>query len=61
MKYEQLARYSDPVFKRLVGIPRLLFAGMVEVLVHAETLKRKLDRPQLFKSLFDTIRAISPL
>lgn len=41
MKYEQLTRYFDSEFKRLIGVPRPLFAEMVEVLAHAETLKRK--------------------
>lgn len=45
MKYEQLTRYSDSEFKRLVGLPRPLFAEMVEVFVHAETLKRKSGHP----------------
>ena len=45
MRYEQLTRYSDSEFKRLVGVPRLLFKEMVEVLNHAEGLKRKSGRP----------------
>ena len=45
MKYEKLIRYSDSEFKRLVGVPRPLFQEMVDVLAHAETLKRKSGRP----------------
>ena len=45
MRYEQLTRYSDSEFKRLVGVPRPLFKEMVEVLNHAEGLKRKSGRP----------------
>ncbi len=45
MKYEQLIRYSDSEFKRLVGVPRQLFSEMVEVIRDAEKLKRKSGRP----------------
>ena len=45
MRYEELTRYSDSEFKRLVGVPRPLFQEMVEILHHAEGLKRKSGRP----------------
>ena len=36
MKYENLTRFNDGEFKRLVGVPRPLFLKMVSVLQHAE-------------------------
>ncbi len=41
MKYENLTRFNDGEFKRLVGIPRPLFLKMVSVLQHAELAKKK--------------------
>ncbi|ENX18491.1 IS5/IS1182 family transposase, partial [Acinetobacter pseudolwoffii] len=45
MKYENLTRFNDGEFKRLVGVPRPLFLKMVSVLQHAELAKKKSGRP----------------
>ena len=45
MRYQKLNRFSDSEFKRLVGVPRLVFTEMVEVLEKAESLKKKSGRP----------------
>ena len=45
MKYENLTRFNDEEFKRLVGVPRPLFLKMVSVLQHAELAKKKSGRP----------------
>lgn len=45
MKYENLTRFNDGEFKRLVGVPRPLFLKMVSVLQHAELSKKKSGRP----------------
>lgn len=42
MKYENLTRFNDGEFKRLVGVPRPLFLKMVSVLQHAELAKKKI-------------------
>ncbi|MDD2945548.1 MAG: IS5/IS1182 family transposase, partial [Acinetobacter sp.] len=41
MRYQNLNRFSDSEFKRLVGVPRPVFTEMVEVLEKAESLKKK--------------------
>ena len=45
MRYQNLNRFSDSEFKRLVGVPRPVFTEMVEVLEKAESLKKKSGRP----------------
>lgn len=45
MRYQKLNRFSDSEFKRLVGVPRLVFTEMGEVLEKAESLKKKSGRP----------------
>ena len=45
MKYENLTRFNDGEFKRLVGVPRLLFLKMISVLQQAELAKKKSRRP----------------
>ena len=46
MKYENLTRFKDEEFKRLVGVlPRPLFLKMVSVLKQAELAKKKSGRP----------------
>ncbi|MDN8294657.1 IS5 family transposase [Acinetobacter baumannii] len=45
MKYENLTKFNDGEFKRLVGVPRPLFLKMVSVVQHAELAKKKSGRP----------------
>ncbi len=45
MRYENLTRFNDKEFKRLVGVPRPLFAQMVTILQEAERAKKKSGRP----------------
>ena len=45
MRYQNLNRFSDSEFKRLVGVPRPVFTEMVDVLEKAESLKKKSGRP----------------
>ena len=45
MKYENLTRFNDGEFKRLVGVPRPLFLKMISVLQQAELAKKKSRRP----------------
>ena len=45
MKYENLTRFNDGEFKRLVGVPHPLFLKMVSVLQQAELAKKKSGRP----------------
>lgn len=45
MRYENLKRFNDTEFKRLVGVPRPLFAEMVAILAEAERAKKKSGRP----------------
>ena len=45
MKYENLIRFNDTEFKRLVGIPRPLFSKMINILEVAERSKKKSGRP----------------
>ena len=45
MKYENLTRFDDVEFKRLVGVPRPLFSKMLIVLEDAERAKKKSGRP----------------
>lgn len=45
MKYENLTRFDDVEFKRLVGVPRLLFSKMLLILEDAERAKKKSGRP----------------
>ena len=45
MKYENLIRFDDEEFKRLVGVPRALFSKMLIILEEAEHLKKKSGRP----------------
>lgn len=45
MKYENLTKFDDIEFKRLVGVTRPLFSKMILVLEEAERLKKKSGRP----------------
>ncbi len=45
MKYENLTRFDDLEFKRLVGVPRPLFSKMLSILEEAERAKKKSGRP----------------
>ncbi len=45
MKYENLTKFDDIEFKRLVGVIRPLFSKMILVLQEAERLKKKSGRP----------------
>ena len=45
MRYENLTRFNDKEFKRLVGVPRPLFVQMVTILQEAERAKKKSGRP----------------
>lgn len=45
MRYENLTRFNDAEFKRLVGVPRPLFEQMVVILQEAERSKKKSGRP----------------
>lgn len=45
MRYENLSRYTDAEFKRLVGVSRELFDVMVDILALAEQQKKKSGRP----------------
>lgn len=45
MKYENLTRFDDAEFKRLVGVPRHLFSKMISILQDAERAKKKCRRP----------------
>ncbi|WP_373868513.1 IS5 family transposase [Acinetobacter bereziniae] len=45
MKYENLTKFDDIEFKRLVGVTRPLFSKMILVLQEAECLKKKSGRP----------------
>lgn len=45
MRYENLIRFNDAEFKRLVGVPRPLFEQMVSILEEAERSKKKSGRP----------------
>ena len=46
MRYQNLNRFSDSEFKRLVGVPRPVFTEMVEVLEKKQNhSKKKSGRP----------------
>ena len=45
MKYENLTRFDDVEFKRLVGVLRPLFSKMLIVLEDAERAKKKIWSP----------------
>ncbi len=45
MRYENLKRFDDLEFKRLVGVPRPLFSEMLSILEEAESAKKKSGRP----------------
>ncbi|MDR9777807.1 transposase family protein, partial [Rhizobium hidalgonense] len=45
MRYENLSRYTNAEFKRLVGVTRELFDLMVDILALAEQQKKKSGRP----------------
>lgn len=45
MKYENLARFNDMEFKRLVGVPPSLFTKMLIILEQSEFAKKKSGRP----------------
>jgi hypothetical protein len=45
MRYKNLTRFNDKEFKRLVGVPRPLFAQMITILQEAERSKKKSGRP----------------
>ncbi|WP_406935543.1 IS5 family transposase [Acinetobacter bereziniae] len=45
MKYENLTKFDDIEFKRLVGVTRPLFSKMILVLEEAERLKKKSGHP----------------
>ncbi|HQB65986.1 MAG TPA: transposase family protein, partial [Fibrobacteraceae bacterium] len=45
MRYENLTGFNDKEFKRLVGVPRPLFAQMITILQEAERSKKKSGRP----------------
>lgn len=45
MRYENLTRFNDTEFKRLVRVRRPLFAKMVAILQEAEPSKKKSGRP----------------
>ena len=69
MRYENLTRFNDKEFKRLVGVPRPLFAQMITILQEAERSKKKSGRPHTltiedqllltFNSSESYIRAVS--
>ena len=45
MRYQNLKRFNDATFKRLVGVTRPLFDEMVLVLIESEANKKKSGRP----------------
>lgn len=45
MKYENLTRFDDAEFKRLVGVSRTLFSKMISILEDAELAKKKSGCP----------------
>ncbi len=45
MNYEKLTRFNDVEFKRLVGVPRPLFAEMLVILRQSEFAKKKSGCP----------------
>ena len=49
MKYKEVKKYKDNKFKRIVGIPRVLFEILVEILKIAFNEKHKKDcrKPKL--------------
>ncbi len=70
MRYENLSRYTDAEFKRLVGVTRELFDLMVDILALAEQQKKVrstaqsesggsiIVNAQLFKMLQDADSAL---
>ncbi|WAU72335.1 IS5 family transposase [Acinetobacter sp. TR11] len=45
MRYENLTRFNDEEFKRLVGVHRPLFSKMMTILENSERAKKKSGRP----------------
>ena len=45
MKYENLTRFDDVEFKRLVGVTRPLFSKILIILKQSESAKKKSGRP----------------
>lgn len=49
MRYENLQYYDDKFFKCLTGVNKDLFAQMINVLKHSESLNKETSRPIMHK------------